>query len=39
MDGVRKVLWVVLIVAGGLLGLVVLGMVLAYFGLWERLFR
>src|SRR5262245_42408883 len=39
MGGERKVLWVVLIVAGGLLGLVVLGMVLAYIGLWEGLFR
>src|SRR5262245_60098633 len=39
MGGERKVLWIVLIVAGVLLGLPVLGMVLAYFGLWERFFR
>jgi hypothetical protein len=39
MGGERKVLWAVLIVAGGLVGLVVLGVVLAYFGLWEWLFR
>jgi len=39
MGSERKVLWIVSIGAGVLLGLAVLGMVLAYLGLWEWFFR
>jgi hypothetical protein len=39
MGGERKGLWLVLILPGVLIGLAVLGMVVAYLGLWERIFR